>query len=530
MSCACSGNELLQEKLRRVVGALLETQEADGYLGTYTPKDRFRMVQGNEWDVWVHKYNLIGLLTYYQYSGRQEALEACTRMADLLIRTFGLGKKSIVATSLYAGMASTSVLDPILMLYGITEERRYLTFAEYIVSAWDDPEGSHILSGLLNGDPVYRYGEGKAYEFMSNVIGLIRLYRATGVKDYLTAARNAWTDIAAKRLYITGSGSTWERWRHDHYFPNANKIAGEDINLCETCVTVTWMQLNMELQRTVGGAEFAEQIERTIYNHLLGAQAPAGDQWCIYPPLEGIKVFRSDTNCCLSSGPRGVSLIPTLLYSTSTDRLDVNVFSASKATICLANGGELRLEQETEYPLDGRIRITITSARLLRPLTIRLRVPAWTPAVTLKVNGQVCEAAERAAGFVSISRQWKAGDTLAYDIDMAPRLVLGDHGNDGRAAVMYGPLVLAAEAAHNPEGAGLPDLAIAADSSTQLRLRMPPKDGHGGVPRFETAGLLDPPGATEPQRITLSLVPYYAAGSAGSPFVVWMKRPAPPSG
>jgi uncharacterized protein len=528
LSYACSGNQALREKLDRVVTALLGTQEADGYLGTYSPEHRFSLDKGSEWDVWVHKYNLIGLLTYHEVTGSAAALGACRRIADLLAETFGPGKKSIASTSLWAGMASTSVLDPVVLLYSITGERRYLEFAEYIVAAWDDPGGARILSGLLAGAPVYTYGEGKAYEFMSNVIGLVRLYRATGAETYLTAACNAWKDIAANRLYITGSGSTWERWRPDHCFPNTNGGNGLDTNLCETCVTVTWMQLNLELYRTLGGAEFAEQIERTVYNHLLGAQGPGADRWCCYPPLEGTKVFRRDTNCCLSSGPRAIALLPTVLYSTTLEGLDVPVFAASKARVHLADGGVVDVEQETEYPLDGRVRLRMAAIAPPRPFTLRLRVPAWTPGVTLRVNGQPCMGAEPTSGFVSIRREWRAGDTVTYDIDMAPRAVLGDHGNAGKVAVLYGPLVLAADGKYNPAVRALAETAVAAADPAALELRLADCGGLEGVPRFEVAGLAPAPGATAPQRLTLSLVPYYIAGAEGSPFVVWMNHATAP--
>ena len=119
LAWAYSGDAQLREELDRVAAELIRCQEQDGYLGTYSPDKRFGLYPGNDWDVWSHKYNLIGLMTYYEYTGDPAALQACRKMADLLIATFP-AKKSIPAAGTHVGMAATSVLEPILLLYRAT--------------------------------------------------------------------------------------------------------------------------------------------------------------------------------------------------------------------------------------------------------------------------------------------------------------------------------------------------------------------------------------------------------------------------
>jgi DUF1680 family protein len=114
--------------LDHAANALIETQEADGYLGTYRKADRLALVKHAGWDVWSHKYCLIGLLSYYQYTGQRPALEASRKAADLLIATYP-AKRSILQAGHHAGMAATSVLQPIVLLHRLTAERRYLNFA-----------------------------------------------------------------------------------------------------------------------------------------------------------------------------------------------------------------------------------------------------------------------------------------------------------------------------------------------------------------------------------------------------------------
>jgi hypothetical protein len=522
LTYACTGNAELRAKLDRVATELMQTQEPDGYLGTYSPDKRFGLYKDADWDVWSHKYDLLGLLTYYQYTGNKAALETCKRVGDLLINTFGTDKKSILSAGTQVGMAATSVLEPVVLLYRATGDKRYLDFAEYIVTAWDEKGGPRVFSALLNGDPVYKVANGKAYEMTSNLAGLCELYRATGKKDYLTAVLNAWKDIAANRLYLTGSGSSHELWQPDFHLPGDGNA-----QICETCVTLTWMQLNIELLRLLGEARFAEEIEKTLYNHLLGAQKPTGDDWCYYTPMFGRKPYDSVTHCCHSSGPRGVALAPEFLYSVSKDGIAVNVYSVSTATLPFGPG-EVKLEQQTGYPLDGAVKIILTPKGIAEPFTLRLRKPAWSGRVTVTVNGQEVADTAEASGYIALKRVWTIGDTVQCAIDMTPRILLGDHDNEGRMAVLYGPLVLAEDQGLNAgDGAILTNRAPACDDPAKFQIQR--VEGEG-LPRFETDGLLfkkaaaDAPAKPEPCK--LFLTPYYAAGSDASPFCVWMPRPA----
>ncbi|MCX7872615.1 MAG: glycoside hydrolase family 127 protein, partial [Verrucomicrobiae bacterium] len=307
LAWAYSMDTELKRKLDRVATELIKTQESDGYLGTYVPEKRFGLYPEADWDVWVHKYALIGLLTYYQYTGNAEALQACRKAADLLLNTFGPDKKNIITAGTHVGMAATSVLEPMVLLYDFTGDERYLKFALYIVDCWDSPNGPAILKSLLSHGNVSKTANGKAYEMLSNLVGLCELARVTGEKRYIKAVVMAWEDIVSRRLYITGSASQGEHFRGDYDLPN-----GESAHVAENCVTVTWIQLNLQLLRLTGEARYANELERTIYNHLSAAQKPDGSQWCYFTPLEGKKAYGPGINCCVSSGPRGMALAPLI--------------------------------------------------------------------------------------------------------------------------------------------------------------------------------------------------------------------------
>ncbi|HEY3281331.1 MAG TPA: beta-L-arabinofuranosidase domain-containing protein, partial [Armatimonadota bacterium] len=349
-----TGDPALKAKLDRVVARLVAAQEPDGYLGTYVPEKRFGLYPDADWDVWSHKYNLIGLLTYYHYTGAAPALTACRKMGDLLIRTFGPGRKSILSAGTHMGMAATSVLEPMVLLYRTTGDPRYLEFARYIVRSWDEPGGPAILKSLTAHRSVGQTANGKAYEMMSNLVGLCELARATGERRYLVPALNAWEDIVAHQRYLTGTVSYGEHFHASYDLPNTPSAS-----VGETCATVTWLQLNAQLLRLTGAAKYANELERTYYNHLAAAQRPGGAEWCYYTALEGTKPYGPGISCCVSSGPRGMALIPQLSYMTGgTDRIVVNTLETSRFTTRLG-GRQVTLEQKSGFPLSGQTTLTV---------------------------------------------------------------------------------------------------------------------------------------------------------------------------
>ncbi|MBO0800363.1 MAG: glycoside hydrolase family 127 protein, partial [Blastocatellia bacterium] len=267
---------VLRAKLDRVVSRLIATQKEDGYLGTYADGAHWGMGEGQGWDVWVHKYVLLGLLTYYNFTGEGASLEAAKKIGDLLISTFGPKSDGgdgldLNERSTSAGMASGSVLEPVVLLYRATREEKYLNFARFIADHWEGRNGPKLISGLTEKRSVRQLGDAKAYEMLSCLVGLAELYRSTGDNRYLIPVVNAWKDIAGNQLLITGSGSCHEHWTQARQF--ASSASDET---AETCVTVSWIQLTQQLLRLTGESRYADELEKTFYNHLAAAQKPDG--------------------------------------------------------------------------------------------------------------------------------------------------------------------------------------------------------------------------------------------------------------
>jgi DUF1680 family protein len=212
--------------------------------------------------VWVHKYNLIGLMSYYQFTGDESALTACRKIGDLLTRTFGEepGQKNILAGADHMGMTATSVLEPMVTLYRFSGEQRYLEFCQYIVRAYDHEGGPRLIEAMLDHGDVFLAANGKAYEMLSNFNGLIELYRVTGEERLMKAVLRGWEDIVQHQLYVTGTASALECFQ-----PRGRLLSMKSSNMGEMCVTVTWIQLNWRLLRLTGELRFARELERSIY-------------------------------------------------------------------------------------------------------------------------------------------------------------------------------------------------------------------------------------------------------------------------
>jgi DUF1680 family protein len=509
-----TGNAELREKVLRVTDGLLKTQLDDGYLGTYAP-DRY----WTSWDVWVHKYCLYGLLTVHRYLDDRAALAGARKIGDLMCRTFGPGKRDIIKSGTHVGMAATSIMEPMMMLYGATGEQRYLEFCSYLVESWNQEHGPHILESLLSHGKVNRTANGKAYEMMSNLVGLCELYRATGEERYLKACLNAWQDIVDNQMYVTGGTSLGEHFQPDHHLPNSGRVS-------ENCAHVTWLQLNAQLLRLTGEARFAEVLETLIYNHLFASQHPAGWEICYFTPLEGTKPYGSGINCCTSSNSRGVMLIPTFAYSVSGRDVYANIHAPGQVSFTLPDsvgGPQIVVRQTADYPNEARLSYEVDAKQPAR-FSLWVRIPAWCREPRCTVNGTETDIrVER--GYARIRREWQQDDLVEMALPMPVEIVEGEHGNDGLLAVRRGPLIYAIDEGDNP---GLPPLAAVGLSpgaeATVLEANLSDRTWPGE--RLIVLGAALAPRFRKPaESPTIRLRPFADAGHSGSRYRVWLPGP-----
>lgn len=435
-------DEALYNKIKGAEEKLMATQLPDGYIGDY---DREHQLHG--WDVWGRKYTLLGLLKWYKLSGDKKALRSACRLLDYTIDQLGPGsQKHIYECGLYRGMPPCSILEPVMFMYGLTKDQRYLDFAKYIV---EDGENGHQLQAkadvpvskrfpLKNSDGWWTFQNGqKAYEMMSCYIGMLELYRVTGDESLRRAAETTYRHIADEEINICGSGAATECWyggKRMQHIPTVHTM--------ETCVTFTWMQFCERLLEFSHDSRYADQIERTMYNALMASMKDDGSQILMYTPLEG---FRREgerqcdvhMNCCSANAPRAFAMIPRVMYRQPEPTvLDVNLYIPSSMEMKVGKVA-VKLEQQTDYPRTEGVKLRLTPSKPLH-MTLNLRIPAWSKDSKVLVNGEPV-ADVKPGTYCTIEREWKHGDEVSLALDMRTRMTRLEQ----TAAFERGPVVFA---------------------------------------------------------------------------------------
>lgn len=438
-----TSGEKLKAQMDRLMYQLVNSQLTDGYLGTYTPDEYW-----TSWDVWSHKYNLYGLLAYYKTTGYKPALVSCKKMADLLCNTFGNkpGQRDVIKAGTHIGMAATSVLDPMVELYKYTGNKKYLDFCYYLLDAMEQENGPKIISSLLATGKVTKVGNGKAYEMLSNFVGITNLYRVTGDEKLLKPMEIAWQDIVENRLYITGTTSSHEYFQEKDYFP-----AGNNDKIGEGCVTTTWIQFNQQLLDITGETKYVEQIEKAIYNHLLAAENPQTGCVSYYTPLMDKKPYTCEITCCTSSVPRGIAMIPYFTFGNLKNTPTVMLYESAtyKETIVTSNKKniDLSLKVESNFPETGGAVITVNTSKT-DDFTIALRVPSWCTSFVAKIRNKEYQGTANA--YLQINRLWKSGEKIKISFNMPVKTLEGGKSYPNQIAFKRGPQVLAFDEVLNP--------------------------------------------------------------------------------
>jgi DUF1680 family protein len=206
----------LTASLRRVADYLVGVQESSGYLGTYAPARRFmcRQVSGprtwdgapgqRTWDIWVHSYLILGLIEAGRTLAHPPYIAAARKIGDLCWQTLSTGGINITSLGNHHGLSATVLLDPAVELYLETREPRYLELAKLILKQASDSPALELLPQILAGTDAAFIATGKAYQLSWNLVGLVKLHRATGEASFLQAAQKVWTSIQQHHLTLGG--------------------------------------------------------------------------------------------------------------------------------------------------------------------------------------------------------------------------------------------------------------------------------------------------------------------------------------
>lgn len=537
----------LEAYIDGLIVKIAAAQEKDGYLYTTRTIDPLNPHPWAGPQRWVlegvnsHElYNLGHLyeaaVAHYQATGKRTLLDIALRTADLLDRTFGPGKEVIWPGHQIVEMG-------LAKLYRASGDERYLKLAKFMLDVRGP--GPRQGSGAMytqSHQKVVDQSEAVGHAVRATYMysGMADVAALTGDTAYVNALDRIWDNVAGKKLYITGGiGATaaGEAFGANYELPNMSAYN-------ETCAAIGNDYWNHRLFLLHADAKYIDVMERTLYNGLISGVALDGTTFFYPNPLESNgQHARSPwfgVACCPSNITRFMASVPGYIYAQRDDSLWVNLFMSSTAEIKLDNGRTVKISQETQYPWEGAVKMTVNPDQTA-PMTVHVRIPGWarnepvasdlyrfagasTDPVVLKVNGKPVRL-QIDKGYVSIARTWKRGDTIDLTLPMPVRRVVANGqvaADRGRVALERGPIVYAAEWPDNPNGKVrnlmLPDRAA-------LRAEFKPAllNGVTVVKSKAVALAYDAKGAVTKTEQEFTAIPYYAWANRGrGQMLVWI--------
>ena len=500
-------------ELRETVAAftrdLLATQADDGYLGPFPKAER---LLGN-WDLWGHYHIIEGLLLWHEATGDPAALDAARRIANLACDIYLDGKKRVLDAG--SPEMNLAFIHALALLHRQTGEPRYLALAREIEMDWERA-GDYLRTGLdgieFHATPRPRW------ESLHDLQGLFEMWRITGEAKYRAAFEHHWRSILRGDVHNAGSFSAGEQATGNPWATGA----------IETCCTIAWMALSIDMLKLTGDPLVADELERSTLNGALGAQHPTGRWWTYHTPMDGVReasahsiVFQAragtpELNCCSVNGPRALGMLTDWAVMSGENGVTINWHGPLEVSMRTETG--FALKNESDHPVSGRVSWIVSSAPTTNA-SLRFRIPAWSAHTAAKLNDELLP--EPPPGkYLELKRRWKSGDTIEFAFDMGLRAMPGDREALGKVSLFRGPLLLAWDQRHNPfDEAGLPPVAL-----DRLREAKFPAQPNGPLRPWL---LVDLP-STDGKNIRLC--DYASAGATGTRYRSWLPaaNPLPP--
>ena len=442
----------LEKKADEWIDKFAAAQQPDGYINTFytlTGLDK-RWTNMDKHEMYCAGHMIEAGVAYYQATGKRKLLDVCIRMTDHMMSQFGPGKRHWVPGHEEIELA-------LVKLYQTTQEQKYLDFAYWLLEERGHGHGTMGDEGKWN--PVYYQDivpvrqltdiSGHAVRCMYLYCGMADVAALKNDTGYIAAMDRLWDDVVHRNMYITGgigSSRDNEGFTEDYDLPNLDAY-------CETCASVGMVLWNQRMNQLTGDSKYIDVLERSLYNGALAGISLGGDRFFYVNPLES----KGDHHrqewygcaCCPSQLSRFLPSIGNYIYASSDDALWVNLYIGNTGQIRIGET-DILLTQETDYPWDGSVKLTISTSQPLEK-EIRLRIPDWCKTYDLSINGKRINVPKE-QGYAVI-KDWKSQDVIALDMDMPVEIVAADphvKENFDKRAIQRGPLVYCMEEIDNP--------------------------------------------------------------------------------
>ncbi|CAK4842423.1 unnamed protein product [Aphanomyces euteiches] len=453
------------------VNKIIAMQQPDGYLNSFitivAPEQRWTDI------LFGHELYTAGTFfeaaaAHHEATGNTKLLDAACRFADHIDTTFGHGKRLV-----YEGHEEIEL--GLIKLYQATNEMRYYNLAEFFVEMRGNPQAKEQMYGgwsamtknylELEALPFGVHGrdrymqahvpvkqqdtiEGHAVRATYLYASVTDMVKQSGDTEYAQAMERIWDNMVNRRMYITGGiGDTirgWEGFSTDYDLPN-------DEAYCETCASIGLAFWSQRMNNLYADAKYADILERVLYNALLAGISLDGEKFFYVNPLDSNESHRRQENfTCACCPPNVLRFFPKLgeyVYSSIDKDLYVSLFIGGTADLVI-DGTPIKLQQQTNYPNEGEIRLVIEPEEVLA-FNLYVRIPGWSQNAEIRVNGKLATDLVVHKGYVCISREWQKGDTVELSLPMPIKQIQAHPNvlaNRGKLALQRGPIVYCLEA------------------------------------------------------------------------------------
>jgi len=488
----------LESLADNVIDLIAKVQLPDGYLNTYYIingiEDRWTNVMRNH-ELYCAGHMLEAAIAYYNATGKDKLLNVMIRYVDHICDVFGPEEGKLHA---YPGHPEIELA--LMKLYSITGNKKHLNLAKYFI----DERGKYPLyfeqelkkrnEKFHLADTPFKFqyyqagkplreqnaAEGHAVRAVYLYSGMVDVARETQDEELFNVCKRIWSNLVNRRMYITGSiGSSrcGEAFSFDYDLPN-------DMIYGETCAAVGLIFFAYRMLLTEIKSEYADVMERVLYNGSISGMSLDGTRFFYVNPLE-VHPFACENNyqlmhvkperqkwfgtaCCPPNLARLIASLPGYIYTKRDNSIFMHLYVGGKVEFDISSSKAV-LDVHTNYPWDGKVRIEVEKGAG-EPFDIALRIPWWCRNYTVKLNSKTINVGVENNGYVYINKNWIEGDVLELNLDMPVELVYANPNvreNIGKVAVMRGPVVYCLEEADN--GKDLHRIAISDQSDFKYR-------------------------------------------------------------
>ncbi|MBN1508001.1 MAG: glycoside hydrolase family 127 protein [Sedimentisphaerales bacterium] len=557
---AVTHDEELDRRMDRIIEVIGKAQREDGYI--HTPviiAQRQHSAESGEFRnrLDFETYNMGHLMTcactHYRATGKTRLLAIAKKGTDFLYKTYKDSPDTLannaICPSHYMGVVE---------MYRTLGDPKYRELATGLIDIRDRVKGGtdHNQDRI----PLRQQTQAVGHAVRANYLyaGAADVYAETGDPSLLAALEKIWCDVAHRKMYVTGAtgalydGASPDGSKSHSSIQLVHQAYGRPYQLPnitaynESCATVGFVLWNWRMLAITGDARYADLLELALYNGVLATISLDGKKFFYTNPLGRVDDLPFELRwsrrrepyiscfCCPPNTVRTIAEVAAYAYSVSDEGVWINLYGGNTLDIRLADGAIVKLAQQTEYPWQGTVHVTLEVAPS-NELSLFLRIPGWAEGARVTVNEELVGGRPQSGRYFEIRRSWSAGDRIGLVLPM-PAQLLEAHPlveeTRNQAAVRRGPIVYCLESTDLPEGVRVCDVAIPRDVrlvETQDLASLPgPITVLNGKARVFAGGSWDNvlyrnASRKEPKEIDLRLIPYYAWGNRGdSEMAVWM--------